>query len=251
VRTGRGTSSRWDGSIGEWLLGVLAQRQSRHEDARAHLEASRALSTDPRLRFPLGRSLLGLAQLANERDENLAEAWKLAHDGLEVLDDHGDRVGVAEALETIADLAIALGEPEQSMRLLAASERFHTDTGIARLPLPADRFARARSTAHAALHTTDAAACWEAGSQLSLADAVAYARRGRGERQRPQIGWASLTPVEHDVVRLVAAGHTNAEIGQRLFMSINTVKKHLSRVYAKVEVEGRAGLAAQAARQNL
>jgi DNA-binding CsgD family transcriptional regulator len=49
-----------------------------------------------------------------------------------------------------------------------------------------------------------------------------------GERQRPQIGWGSLTPVERDVVRLVAAGHTNAEIGQRLFISVNTVKKYLS-----------------------
>ena len=89
------------------------------------------------------------------------------------------------------------------------------------------------------------------GGELSLADAVAYARRGRGERQRPQIGWASLTPVERDVVRLVAEGHTNAEIGQRLFISVNTVKKHLSHVYAKVDVDGRADLAAQVARRDL
>ena len=93
--------------------------------------------------------------------------------------------------------------------------------------------------------------CWDAGSELSLADAVAYARRGRGERQRPQIGWASLTPVERDVVRLVAEGHTNAEIGQRLFISVNTVKKHLSHVYTKVDVDGRADLAAQVARRDL
>jgi len=82
-----------------------------------------------------------------------------------------------------------------------------------------------------------------AGGELSLEDAVAYARPG-GECQRPQIGWASLTPVEPDV-RLVAAGHTNAEIGQRLVISVNTVKKYLSRVYAKVDVDGRADLAAQ------
>ncbi|MGH2946555.1 MAG: LuxR C-terminal-related transcriptional regulator [Solirubrobacteraceae bacterium] len=247
----RGRGSRWDESIGEWLLGVLAHGQQRHDDARAHLEASRALSTDPRLPFPLGRSLLGLAELAKKEDEDLGKAWELAHDGLEVLDGYGDRVGAAAALETIADLAVGLGEPERSLRLLAASQRFHTDTGIARLPFQADRFDRARSTAQAALDLTDATACWDAGSELSLADAVAYARRGRGERQRPQIGWASLTPVERDVVRLVAEGHTNAEIGQRLFMSVNTVKKHLTHVYAKVEVDGRADLAAQVARRDL
>ena len=57
--------------------------------------------------------------------------------------------------------------------------------------------------------------------------------------------------MERDVVRLVAAGHSNAEIGQRLFISVNTVKKHLSGVYVKVDVDGRAGLAAQAARREL
>jgi predicted ATPase/DNA-binding CsgD family transcriptional regulator len=250
VRTGRGGGSRWDESIGEWLLGVLAHVEERHHDARAHLAASRALSTDPRIPLPLGRSLLGLAELANQ-DGDLDEAWELAHEGLEVLDGHGDRVGAAAALAAIADLALAMGEPERSLRLLAASERFHVDTGIERFPLEADRFGRAREAAHAALADADATACWEAGGKLSLTEAVAYARRGRGRRQRPRVGWASLTPVERDVVGLVAQGHTNGEIGQRLFMSVNTVKKHLSRVYAKVDVEGRADLAAEVARRNL
>jgi len=250
VRIGRGGGSAWDEANGEWLLGTLAHGQERHDHARAHLEASRALSTDPRLPWSLGRSLLGLAELARE-EEDLQDAWELAHEGLEVLDDYGDRVGAAAALETIADLALALGEPERSLRLLAASERFHTESGIARFPVQADRFDRAHNTALAALDPTDATACWDAGGELALADAVAYARRGRGERQRPRIGWASLTPVERDIVRLVAGGHTNAEIGERLFISVNTVKKYLSRVYAKVEVDRRADLAAQVARRDL
>jgi predicted ATPase/DNA-binding CsgD family transcriptional regulator len=250
VRIGRGGGSRLDEAIGEWLLGMVAQSQQRHDDARAHLEASRALSTDPRLPHTLGRSLVGLAELARD-DKDLDEAWELAHDSLGVLDGYGDRVGAAAALEMIADLAVALGEPERALRLLAASQRFHADTGIARFPFHADRFDRARNTAMAALDSADATACWDAGSELSLADAVAYARRGRGERQRPQIGWASLTPVERDVVRLVSEGHTNTAIGQRMFISANTVKKHLSRVYAKVDVDGRADLAAQVARRDL
>ncbi len=151
----------------------------------------------------------------------------------------------------LADLAVPLGEPERSLRLLAASKRFHTESGIARSSVQSDNFDRSRRTAYAALDSTDASACWEAGAQLALADAVAYARRGRGERQRPQIGWASLTPVERDVVRLVAEGHTNAEIGQRLFISVNTVKKHLSRVYTKVDVDRRSDLAVQAARRDV
>ncbi len=194
--------------------------------------------------------MLGLAELARE-DEDLDQAWELAHDGLEVLDDYGDRVGATAALEMIADLAAALGEPERSLRLLAASERFHAESGIERFPAAADGFGHARDAARGALDDRDATASWDAGCQLSVADAVAYARRGRGERQRPHMGWASLTPVELNVVRLVARGHTNAAIGQRLFMSVNTVKKHLSHVYTKVEVDGRADLAAEVARRDL
>ena len=249
VRIGRGRGSRWDEANGEWLLGTLAHGQECYDKARAHLEASRALSTDPRLPWSLGRSLLGLAVLSEE--EHIEDAWELAHEGLEVLDDYGDRVGAAAALETIADLSVAIGEPERSLRLLAASQRFHTESDIVRLPVQAGRFNRARTTAQGALDPTDATACWDSGGELALADAVAYARRGRGERQRPQIGWASLTPVERNVVRLVAEGHTNAKIGQRLFISVNTVKKYLSRVYTKVDVDGRADLAAQVARRDL
>lgn len=250
ARIGRGVGSRLDESIGEWLLGVVADAQGHHDDARAHLETSRARSSDPRLPWPLGRSLLGLAKLA-EQHENLDEAWELAHDGLEILEAYGDRIGTAAALETIADLTLALGNPQRSLRLLAASQRFHTDTGIARFPFQDDRFHRAHNTAHAALDATDATQCWDAGVELSLTDAVAYARRGRGERQRPQTGWPSLTPVEGDVVRLVAKGHGNAEIGRRLFISVNTVKKHLTHVYAKVDVDGRTDLAVEAARRDL
>jgi DNA-binding CsgD family transcriptional regulator len=199
---------------------------------------------------PLGRSLLGLAVLASQ-DEGVEDAWELGHDALQVLADYGDRIGAAAALEMIADLAAGVGEPERSLRLLAASQRFHTESGIARFPGQAHRFECARNVAQAALDDTDATICWEEGEQLSLADAVAYARRGRGERQRPQIGWASLTPVERDLVRLVAQGHTNAEIGERLFLSVNTVKRYLSRVYAKVDVAGRADLAAEVARRDL
>ena len=250
VEVGRRSGDGWNQAIGEWVLSELALSQQRYDEAREHLEASCALSTDPRFAFPSGRSSLGLAVLARE-DEDLETAWGLAYEGLEVLADYGDRVGAAVALETIADVAVARGEPEKAHRLLAASERFHAESGIERFAANAKRFDRARQAAQAALGPSEATACWNAGGDLSLHDAVTYALRGRGERQRPRIGWASLTPVERDVVRLVSAGHSNAEIGRRLFVSVNTVKKHLSRIYARVDVDGRADLAAEAARRDL
>ena len=42
------------------------------------------------------------------------------------------------------------------------------------------------------------------------------------------------------VVRLVAAGLTNAEIGDRLFLSRTTINAHLRRIYPKIGVDNRA-----------
>jgi predicted ATPase/DNA-binding CsgD family transcriptional regulator len=250
VGIGLDRENRWDEAVGEWLLGAIAQSEDRHDEARTHLERSLERSTDPHLPLPRGRAALGLADLARMRGE-FEDAWKLAHEGLEVLAAYGDRVGSAGALEAIAELAVTFGKPEQALRLLAASQGFHTEAGIERFPMEAERFARADHAAWAALDDAEAVECWEAGGGLSLDDAIAYARRGWGERDRPQSGWASLTPAEVDLVRLVAQGCTNVEIGEHLFISVNTVKKHLSHVYAKVDVDGRAALAAEVARREL
>lgn len=48
-----------------------------------------------------------------------------------------------------------------------------------------------------------------------------------------------LTPRELEVIELVGAGHTNAEIGRRLYISEATVKTHLLRVFAKLGVDDR------------
>ncbi len=61
-------------------------------------------------------------------------------------------------------------------------------------------------------------------------------RRGR-ERGGPQ---QALSPRELDVLTLVAEGETNAQIGQALFLSPDTVKTHLGNLLAKLPARGRA-----------
>jgi predicted ATPase/DNA-binding CsgD family transcriptional regulator len=243
--------SRSDSAAAELLLGAAALREQRLETAQAHLECARDASLDPRYAYSLGRSLLGLAQLQQQSGGDLDLAWEQAHDALEVLAGAGDHAGVTDALESLAGVATPLGRPDHALRLLAAAARFRDETGIGRFPLEADRYEARRSAASSALAAEEAEACWADGTALDLVAAVAYARRGRGERARPQLGWHALTPAERDVVRLVADGCTNAEIGERLFVSVNTVKTHLSHVYAKVGIGSRAELAAEATRRHL
>ena len=89
------------------------------------------------------------------------------------------------------------------------------------------------------------------GAALSLEEAVEYARRARGKRRRPSRGWDSLTPTELEVVRHAAAGLTNPQIGERMFISRATVKAHLSHIFAKLDASSRAELAAEAAKRGL
>lgn len=83
---------------------------------------------------------------------------------------------------------------------------------------------------------------------LSLDEATAVARRGRGERKRASTGWGSLTRAELDVARLVAEGLGNKEVGVRLFISPRTVQAHLTHIYTKLGMTSRVQLAQEAGR---
>ncbi|MFF9221371.1 helix-turn-helix transcriptional regulator [Streptomyces viridosporus] len=60
-----------------------------------------------------------------------------------------------------------------------------------------------------------------------------------------------LTSREHDVLRLVAAGHTNRRIAEELFISPKTASVHVSHILAKLGVSGRGEAAAVAHRLGL
>ena len=51
-----------------------------------------------------------------------------------------------------------------------------------------------------------------------------------------------LTAREVEVLRLIALGHTNAEIGGQLFLSVRTVESHRSHIQSKLCVKSRAEL---------
>jgi DNA-binding CsgD family transcriptional regulator len=62
-------------------------------------------------------------------------------------------------------------------------------------------------------------------------------------RNRPTIGWDSLTPTELHVADLVCEGLTNREIAARLSMGAETVKTHISHIFSKLGISKRSQLA--------
>jgi DNA-binding NarL/FixJ family response regulator len=63
--------------------------------------------------------------------------------------------------------------------------------------------------------------------------------------------WESLTGREHEVVALVTQGCSDSEIGNRLAVSPATVRTHVSRAMAKLNVHNRAQLVVSAVRSGL
>ncbi|GAB3310465.1 AAA family ATPase [Epidermidibacterium keratini] len=65
----------------------------------------------------------------------------------------------------------------------------------------------------------------------------------RGVRvTRSRAGDDSLTAVEHEIVELVVAGMTNAQVAERLSYSPKTIEMHLTRIYQRTGVRNRVGL---------
>jgi len=77
--------------------------------------------------------------------------------------------------------------------------------------------------------------------------AGAMLRRRTGRSSEP----SELSSREFEIVRLIADGLSNREIGHRLSLSEKTVKNHVSHILAKLKVNARSGVAVYAVRNGI
>ncbi len=143
-------------------------------------------------------------------------------------------------------VAAAVGDLEEAEAQLRAALDEHRPGGLA--------LARARTELHLGAllrrrgRRRDASdVLQEALSTFDDLDSRCWAAQARREldrlglRPRPDEG---LTPTEREIAALVARGLTNREIAGNLHASPKTVESHLTRIYRKVGVRGRAELVA-------
>src|SRR2546425_1320 len=93
--------------------------------------------------------------------------------------------------------------------------------------------------------------CWLGGAEVfipaacrSCAELGAEPARQGVERLIGRSAAGGLTGRELDVLRLVAVGNSNAEIAERLVLSDKTVARHLTNIFAKLDVPSRTAAAA-------
>ena len=233
-------------------LVVLAEAQlalGAPDQAEASLEVATSLARSGKLTWVLGRAALVRAKL-RARDGALREAESLAHEALSLGREAGDQLGLVDALEMSGRLAAEQESCKEAVRLWAAAESLRAGLGY-RLAVDHAGLETALAEAREILGPNDFAGAWAEGAKLSLEEVIAYAVRGRGERRRPSSGWASLTPSELEVIRLVGQHLSNPQIASRLFVSKSTVKTHLEHIFAKLGIDSRSKLAAEASRRGV
>jgi len=229
------TNMRWGAEIELAAGDVGAARHLADQAVSAAAGFLRTMALFTRARVALAE---GDAQAA-ERD---------AHDALACADDGETQVGLPDVMDILARLAAQAASYPEAARLGGAAAAIRQRTGEVPYAIYRADFEASAAALRDAMGQNDFDVAWAEGAALSTEEAIAYARRGRGERKRPPTGWGSLTPAELDVVRLVSAGLGNKDIATRLFISPRTVETHLTHVYTKLGLASRVQLAQEAAR---
>src|ERR671921_1626647 len=166
--------------------------------------------------------------------EGLQLSWELEH-----------KVFIQYCVTALAGVAASKGFPVRAARLWGAGERLSEISGghIVREGKSTIDYERTLTAARSRLDEAAWTAAWAEGRAMSPERAIEYAlERGATPEPAatPQTYPAGLSVREVDVLRLVAAGLTNAEVAERLFLSPRTVDWHLSSIYRKLGLHSRA-----------
>jgi predicted ATPase/DNA-binding CsgD family transcriptional regulator len=251
------------GWVGEALQLVASVALMRGEHERAEALAGEAVAIG-RIVGPTPALVVSLGTLATcaieRRDHHraaslLEESIALAHRGR-------DPIVVGWLVELLAGLAAAVGQAEPAARLFGATTAWKERFGISPFPIERPRYDRAIGSVRSRLDAPRFAAAWDVGRAMTLPQAVAEAlavaaaiQNAQSPADHPTPSTAptafGLTPREMAVLRLLAEGYTNQQIGAALFISPETVRRHATNIYGKLGITNRAEAVAFAHRHDL
>jgi DNA-binding NarL/FixJ family response regulator len=180
-------------------------------------------------------------------------------DALDAYATIGDELGQADVIGLIGASTIE-SDPAIAVRLISAAQAVYTRNDVQPTSPQAMRASALQDQLRARLGSDAFELAREVGNGWNLDDAVlearAHARSERALSPAPRIPetepvFGNLTPRELDVLRLIAAGKSNREIADTLFITVHTTNHHVARILAKLECRNRAGAAALAHQHDL
>jgi DNA-binding CsgD family transcriptional regulator len=139
------------------------------------------------------------------------------------------------ALDGLARLAVAEGQPHRALRLAGAARTAHERVGSSAGPAYDEYVRRGLAPARRQLGEAAAERAYQRGRAVGLPEAIADGlRTPAGDTPA-----GPLSARETEVLHLAAEGLADAQIASRLHLSPRTVGNHLSSVYRKLGVAGR------------
>jgi DNA-binding CsgD family transcriptional regulator len=197
-----------------------------------------------------------LARAAALYAESLSLAQHaIAAESLTRVEDRSYTPVVVSVLFGLAGLAAAAGRAEEGARLFGLAEAIAVAHGIAVFPRDRPVRERSRRALRRSFGEDRLAAQPEPPLPIeqAVADALAllHAVTPLLANAAPVGADHGLTRRELEIVRLIAAGRSNHEIAESLFISVPTVKRHLTNILAKLDLPSRTAATAYAIRHGL
>jgi predicted ATPase/DNA-binding NarL/FixJ family response regulator len=157
----------------------------------------------------------------------------------------GFRLRVIDAVQEAGYWCAATGQYGAAVTLWAARDCQTRAAGLTDTPEEERSREQPRQEALQALDARQVRAAEERGAAMTLAAAAEFAIMMTGEHTpEPAVlpGPAKLSSRERELVTLVARGQTDAQIAEKLFISVSTVRTHLDRIRDKSGCRRRADL---------
>ena len=220
------------------LYGLAATRPAGADvAARSHAEESLDILRAVGDRRTYGKALWSAADINADLGEAETAAAQF-EEALTLFVEFGDRWFGGIVLESAAFLAAAIGDAERAVHLLAAADAIRKALQVPVWVGFRDRHESVLAEARSALGEVRFAAAWDEGTRIPLGATVELVTPAHTDASTDAT--EGLTTREIEVLALVAEGLTDAEVAERLVVSIRTVHAHLRSIYRKIDVHSRS-----------
>jgi ATP/maltotriose-dependent transcriptional regulator MalT len=177
----------------------------------------------------------------------LEQACDVLIDVLELMQSSKNYYGAANTISLIASMYQEMGKTNQAISLCQDAIRFNKENHWEEFPpsglvniVYADLLIDVGDYQAAQENLEKGRALVESINSIPIKDLVSSVETKVGNTtQLPKEFEIPLTSREVEVLILVAKGHSNREISERLFLSLDTVKGHNRKIYAKLGVKNR------------